>query len=80
MGGYRGGAFDTWIPDSYTYADFEADRKKAAPLILAVQAASEGVKYGDEIATLLFLDEPMTYAFGRMTAYAERNNMEDLYH
>ena len=79
MGGYTGGAFNSWIPDDYTYADYEADMDKALPFILAVSASDEGEKYGEEIALLLAMDNEITSAFGRLTAYAERNGIGELY-
>lgn len=79
MGGYRGGAFDTWIPDSYTAEDYEADMKVVAPLVLCMSAKPEYKDFADQVANLLILNKQIESAFGRVTAYAERNNFDEIY-
>ena len=78
MSGYTGGAFGMWIPDSYTFTHYEIDKETAAPFILAMRMQDEGIKYGEEIATLLISDERIYSAFGRLTAYTERQGMNEI--
>ena len=79
MSGYKGGAFDTWIPDSYTYTDFINDLQTAAPLVSCMEAKPEYRDFADMLLTFLTNNEQITSAYGRITAYAERNNFDEVY-
>ena len=69
MGTYKGGALGYEIDESYAYADFERDMKAASELFLAIGN-------DDDKAMRIILDEPETVdAFGRATAYVERNSI-----
>lgn len=79
MSGYKGGAFDTWIPDSYTHADFEHDMETAAPLIICMDAKEEYKPFADMLLGFLGNNKQIVSAYGRITAYAERNWFNDIY-
>ena len=64
------------IPDDYAYEDFMADCKTAAPFILALDSKGE---HAEEMVMLLAENEQITDAFGRLTAYAERNGITEMY-
>lgn len=71
---YTGGSFGTTIEDDYSYDDFMRDMRIACPAVLSLefyeQTHNEDFKKNAEAA--LSIDE-VRDAFGRMTAYAERN-------
>ena len=68
---YTCGAFDATIEDSYRYEDFERDLRLCMPFVLAIDAGLDGTAMG------MLLDYPeIADAFGRMTAYYERNFLE----
>lgn len=68
---YTGGAFDTTIDDSYRYEDFEKDLRICMPFVYAMDAGLDGVAAG-----ILYDFPEIEIAFGRLTAYYERNFLE----
>ena len=76
---YRGGAFDMQIPETYAYEDFKNDIDVAAPLVLCMSAKEEYKPFADMLLAFLFDNKQVTSAYGRITAYAERNNLSDIY-
>ena len=66
--GYTGGAFDMTIPNDYRYADYERDMSTCADFVIAMKNNNV-----DECARILLEKPEVEYAFGRATAYAERN-------
>jgi len=77
--GYTGGAFDATIPDSYSYEDYKADFNECAPFLLCMLAGDEYQPFADELGMLMMGNEGMMEAFGRMTAYMERNKLDELF-
>ena len=71
MSGYTGGAFGATIGDDYKFEDFQRDLLTASPFVMALD---NGDQY---MASLLTMNEEIMGTFGRVTAYAERNRIEE---
>lgn len=76
--GYTGGAFDATIPDSYTYEDYKADFKACAPFVMCMLADDDN-EFANMLALVMVENEQMMDAFGRMTAYIERNGLNEIF-
>lgn len=76
---YTGGAYDTTIPDDYVYEDFMRDMELAAPLAICLHAKEEHREFAHMLAGILLANDTITDAFGRSTAYMERNSVAGLW-
>ena len=77
-GGYTGGAFDATIPDSYAYEDYKADFNACSPFVMCMLADDDD-EFANTLALLMTENVQMMEAFGRMTAYIERNGLNEIY-